>query len=522
MMAVRTKAAIVLASQALSAAVAYGSLILIGRLFLPLSFGSYAYAFGLTSLFVLLSDLGLNYVHQRNVAMGLPIGPSLGVFMRLRLAFLAALLLLALLAWVVLPAIVVSILRTTTPLVLAWLMILQVMVILRAFLEGTWQAQQLVHRVEGLRLLESGLTLAFLANAGLLLAAVNGWRPPLAQVGMAWAEALHLVGPFTVEQGALLIAGSYTAAKLVCLLVALVWWLGDGWVRLPWDKALARDFIKLSIPLSVTALLSLVITSFDIVALGITWDAEEVAYFGIAQRLGMVGLLIGISIASVLFPRYAQLHALGDKAGLDHTFHMAQRYLVLIAAPIAAAMLALPAQGLNVTVGPNYGASVAPLRWLAAWAFVMTLATPLQSRVMAEGRARTLLIVAAIGAGVVVVLNLVLVPHALLGFGAAGAAAATFVAGLACYAYLRHWSYQTHGTALWGVHLWRVLVAAGLTGALWWAAGRVVPHLLQYAWQLLVIGLAGLILYVLLLALLREVGRDDWQMVSRIMNRHGR
>lgn len=517
-MRVRTKAAIVLSSQALSALVAYGSVVVIGRFFLPASYGAYAYAFGLTTLLLLLSDIGLTTVHQRNIAMGHAVGPSLGVLLRIRLVLLIALVLGSLVVLVLLPGLASRALHATTLGVLAWVIAIQAVTIARSFIETTWQAQQRVHLVEALRILDAGISVAVLANAGLLLAAVQGWTPPLVAVGETWARLLHVTGPLSVEQGAMLIAGSYTAAKLACLGVGLWWARREDWRLGPWDGVLARQFLRLAIPLSIVSLLAVVTNSLDVVAVGLFWDAREVAFYGMAQRLGMVGLLIGISVASVLFPRYAQLHALGDKEGLDSTFRAAQRFLLLVAAPVAAAMLAMTPQGLYATAGPAYNASIAPLRWLAAWAFVMTLSSVIQTRVMAEGRLRPLLMVAALGAALDLVLNLLLVPPSLGGLGANGAAATTFASGVACYAYLRLWSHRTHGTALWGVHLWRVLAAAAVTGLLWWSAGRLFPAtLLDHAWELLVAGILGLFAYAGFLVLLGELGREDWSVLRRLV-----
>jgi O-antigen/teichoic acid export membrane protein len=209
------------------------------------------------------------------------------------------------------------------------------------------------------------------------------------------------------------------------------------------------------------------------------------------------------------------LHARGDKEGQDATFRAAQRFLVLIAAPLVAAMIALPTNGILVTLGPAYLESATPLRWLAGWALFMTLSQPVSTRLMAEGHNRVLVVAIALNAVSDIVLNVLFIPR----WGPTGAAATTLVSALLGFAYLRAWSLRAHGTPLWQPGVVRTLAAAAVTGLTWWSAAQALPpSWLDHAWELIVAGIAGLVMYVGLLAALREVTAEDARIVARVVH----
>ncbi len=513
---VRTKAAIMLASQATSAIVAYGSLLIVGRFFEPASYGMFAFALGASGLLAFFTDIGVSLAYQRAVAGGAAPRTLFGVMLRLRLALTGMAGLVGLsLWWLAGVNLETRVSDATTWHVLAIVAFFQVFVLIRTTVESTWMAQQRIHLVEGLRLVDSVSVLFLLSNAGLLLAALNGWSPPFVAVGTLWADLLGLHEPLGLEGAAMLIAGSYAAAKLLGLGIALRWARRDELRLTAWDPMAARRLIRSALPLALALAVAGIVTSNDVVMLGYFWGAVEVAQYAAAQRLAGISLLAGGSVAALLFSRYAELHSQGDKAGTDSTFRAAQRFIVLIAAPLVAAMVALPQNGLLATVGPGYVASTTPVRWLAGWALFSTLSQPVVTRLMAEGHNRVLVIAVVLNAGSDVVLNLLFIPH----WGPSGAAATTLVSAGIGYAYLRFWSKRAHGTPLWEPGVFRTLFAALLVGVIWWVAGQSLPTTwLDNAWELLVAGILGLMVYVGFLLLLKEVGPEDGRIVARLFH----
>ena len=504
------KATLVLLSNLAGAGLGYASLLLIGRYFAPDSYGAYLFALSITGVVAVISNLGLGIAHQRHVAQGVDVGTAFGVLARLRIAVAVPVLglgILAYLVWAALHEHPVTDATTTT--VLAVALTIQVFSGLRQSLFDTWQGQQRVHLVEGAKVADTGLVVLLLSNAALMVAHLQGRWEVVPGIGAFWADLLGFEAAPTLAEGAVILATSYLIAKGVSLLVALAWWFRDGIRPGAWDRALARSYLRLAMPFALVGSLALILQYTDTLLLGFTWTDREVGLYGVAQRLASLCLLGALAVGTVLFPRFAQLHAAGDLAGEQATFGKAERYLLLLVVPIAAAFVALPREGLHIAVGDQYLPSAVPLQLLALWALVGTAEQPMTSRMMGAGQAKLLVRSAGLNVGANVVLNLVLVPPAAMGLGPTGAALATLVSTTMSYVYVRHVSRRMHGIPWVSLHQVRILFAGAAVGTGWWVAAQAMPEAFLRVWHLAAWGVVGGVAYLALLAVLGELHRRD-------------
>jgi O-antigen/teichoic acid export membrane protein len=514
------KATLVLLANTGGAVLGYVALLLIGRYFHPASYGAYLFAFGMTGLFALVSTLGLGTAHQRHVAQGLDPGVAMGVLVRLRLltgAAAAALFFVAYWVWTSFHEEAIT--DASTPLVVLLVLALQMLSAARQVLLDTWVGQQRVHRVEVVRLIDTALSVLLLANAAALLARLQGRWEVLPWLGAFWSRTLGMEAAPDFADAALLLVACYLLAKLATLLLAWLWSLRDR-VRLgPWNTALALSYVRLALPFALMGALTLVLQYTDSIMLGFFWTSNEVGLYGAAQRLAGVALLASLAVSGVLFPRFAQLRAQDDPAREAATHAKAERYLGLLCVPLAAAMVALPREGLHVLVGDAYLAAAGPLRILAAWAVVATFAQPLLARFMAAGNVRVLLRATALNAGGNALLNLLFIPEGGLGLGLGptGAALATLLSTLIVYAYLRVMAHRRLALP-WASPAQARIVAAGLllSAALLGARDWLGPGAFARVWHLAGWGLAGLALYVVALLALRELHGRDLEFLRKV------
>lgn len=512
------KATLAILSNVAGAGLGYVALLLIGRYVAPAAYGAYLFAVSLTGFFALLSNLGLGAAHQRQIAQGVEPGRALGVLLRLRLAIGLALAVLAFAlyaAWSWLNGSPFT--DATTPLVLGLAVVLHTVAAGRQLLLDTWQGQQKVHRVEVMRQLDTAVALLLLANLALLVAHLQGRWEIVPRVGEFWAGRLDLQAPPSDAEAALLLGACYVLAKTVTALLAWLWFLADRITISGWDPALARALLRTAGPLAAMGALVLVLQYTDTLMLGYFWTSREVGLYGTAQKLAGLGLLGATAAGTVLFPRFAQLHAAGDAPAQAATFANAQRYLLMLVLPIAAGLLALPRETLHIAVGDAYLGAVAPLRWLAAWSIILVLEQPLASRLMAEGHGRLLVHSASLNAGSNVVLNAVFIPSWGLGLGAEGAALATFVSTAVSYLYLRGRSRTLYGIGWLDGHQVRLpLAGAALAGFWMLAQAWAGPVAFDRVWELAGWGVAGALLYAAALAVVGEVRRQDLAFLRRV------
>lgn len=506
------KASFVFAANLAGAALGYAGLLVIGRYVEPAAYGLWLFGFGASGLFAVLSNLGLGQAHQRHVAQGVAASRALGVLVRLRLLVglaLVALFLGGAAAWAWLhegPPLTDA---TTVP-VLAVAVLVHLLAGSRQVLLDTWLGQQRVDRVESLKLADTAIAVVLLGNVALLLAHLGGRWEVVPGVGAFWAGVLGFDGPPTLGQAALLVAACYAIAKALTLAAGAALSLRDHERAGRWDGELARSYVRLALPLAASGALVLVLQYTDTLLLGFFWTAREVGLYGSAQRLSSLGLLAATAAVTVLFPRFAQLHAQGRTDAMDRLCAQAERYLLLVTVPVASAMVALPQEGLHVAVGDKYLAAARPLQALALWALVTVATMPLGARLMAEGRTRLLVVSAGLNAGLNVAFNLVLIPTWGFGLASTGAALATLLSTSLSYVYLRVQARRTYAAAPRPARA-RILLAGGLAAAAWAGARDALgPAWFDRVWELAGWGLAGGLLYLGVLAATGGMTAKDW------------
>lgn len=508
-MLVGRKVAFVLAANVAGAVLGYGALLVIGRAFEPEAYGSFVFASSLAGLYGLATTLGLGTAHQRLVARGVPEDRVLGTAARLRLAMMAGGAVAVLAALLALQALGRPLTDATTPAVLAAALAIQVVSMGRQLLAETWGGRQAVARIEAGRVLDAAVFLALLANAGLLLRHLSGGWPPVPGIGAWWAGVLGWDGPPTAERVALLLAACTILAKAASLVASALWALRDGIRVGPYDGAVARELWAFGLPLALTAAIGLIVQYTDVVLLGFFWTAREVGMYGTAQKLGVLAGLVATAAAGVLLSRFAQLSGAGDRAAEDRTFARAEHWMLLVVAPLAAALAALAPQAIHIAVGDRYLGGATALRILALVAFVSAMQTPLVARFMGHGLTRPVVVAGTVNAVANALFNLVLIPRGLLGLATAGAALATLASHVIASAVLRRRGRATFGVAWFPPATLRISAAAGLVGLVAWQAAVRWPHAVDRVWELAGWGVAGLAAYTALLVALRALDRDD-------------
>lgn len=515
-MQVGRKITLVIASNVLGALFGYGALLVIGRAFDPAAYGSFLFATGIAGLFSLATTLGLGSAHQQLVARGLPHETILGTAGRLRvLLVLLGLLLTAGFAWGLATFDGPRLTDATTPLVLAGAFAIQILAMARVFLAESWIGLQNVGRPEFTRLVDAGLLLLLLANAGILVRTLAGQWTPLEGIGHWWAGVLDLTQPLEAAQAALLLVACTLLAKLVALLIAVALAVRDGFRFGPYDAAIARRLWSFALPVALSGVIWIVAQYTDVVLLGYFWTSREVGLYGVAQKLAVLAGLAAAAASGVLFSRFSQLSAQQDRHREDRTFREAERWVLLVVAFCVAALVALARPGIHIAVGDPYLPAATTVQLLALATFAFALQVPLTARFMGHGETRILVIAGLVNALVNVALNLIFIPRAGLGWGPAGAAAATALSNLTAWLVLRGHANRRFGTTWLDAPIARTAAAATLVGAGWWQAATWWPEWFLRVWHLGFWGIAGGLAYLGLLALLGGIRRADIQFLRR-------
>lgn len=509
------KASLVLAGQAVGAGMGYLIILLVGRYIEPAAYGAFAFALAIFGFLSIVTSLGFGEAHVHFIARGVDPLRALAVYTRVRLALVTTAVAIAAVVLLFLSG--TTLLTDTTVPILAAALAIQTIGNLRQVAFDHWMGQERVNRVELARTFDTSLALIGVAVLGLALAGSRGRWTPVGPVAPWLADVFGIPpGGMPAFEVGFAFALAYLVAKAISLLPVAWWWGRDRLRIASWDPALARQYVSYALPLALAAAPAVVLTYTDTVMVGFFRSDAEVGHYGVAQRLTQVAVLASLAVATPLLPRFSALLQSGDKAEARRILHMSERYLLLLAMPVAAVLATLPGPALHILVGDQYLGAAGPLRFLAVWAVVFAATTPARAKVLGSGQASANLIAGLLAVGLNVPLNLLLIPRFGFDLGGTGAAIGTVVATIASGAYLRHRMQRDLGVPAWDGVLFRLTIAAAGASLFWWVSWTYLPETFGRFWQFAAWSLAGALVFAGLAALMGMLGREDLRILTRL------
>jgi O-antigen/teichoic acid export membrane protein len=184
-----------------------------------------------------------------------------------------------------------------------------------------------------------------------------------------------------------------------------------------------KYWIAASMPLVLAEGLYLVLLNTDIVLLGYFVDPDHVGIYFAATRIVNLIVFIYFAVAALAVPKFSELHAAGDKAGLQTFVHNIIQW-IFWPTLAAAAIILLGGKFALGLFGQDFSAGF-PLLAVLMLGFIARASTgPIEYLLNMTGHQNITSAVYGGAALLNIALNLVLVPH----FGLMGAATATATA----------------------------------------------------------------------------------------------
>lgn len=375
----------------LAALLAFVTSVVLARSLGPEGYGTFAYVLSWTAVLGTLAGLGVERIVVREISAcrerGV-LGPGRALVRDTSLGALGAGVLIIAVAWAV-----ISLLDLPGGLVLAFFLALPLVV-----LEPLSRLR--LAALQGLgRVVESQIPELLVRPTLLLLGVLTAWvtlPPPL-------------------QPEAVLI--------LAVLAAAAGWLLGEGLLRRQVSgtpPAPPPPWLALAAPLLLVQVLHVITNRADLILLGIFREVGEVGVYNVAARLADILGMALIASNFVLAPRLAAAWTRGDMAEAQTLLTRTTRGVALASGAIA---LALAASGPLVLhlYGPEFAEAFLPLLLLMGGRVVSAGFGGVGIVLVTAGEEKGLLGGIAAGAGVNILLNLLLIPP----LGAIGAAMAT-------------------------------------------------------------------------------------------------
>lgn len=239
-------------------------------------------------------------------------------------------------------------------------------------------------------------------------------------------------------------SGIYLAATLLVLLASYLLWRRSVPSSAPTAaKTLGwRELFGTAMPVYGSAMADVVMTFADVLILGIFVSTAEVGIYTAAARTALLTRFLLLATGAVVAPRFAALHAAGDKAGLAKLAVRSTMLTTASTVPLLLIFIVFPEPVLSM-FGPQFVTGAQVLMILTIGQFVNAATGPCGYLLNMCGYHRIEGRIAVAGALLTVGLCFALIPF----WGLAGAAAANAIATAAC-------------------NLWRVYVARSRFGIL--------------------------------------------------------
>lgn len=290
-----------------------------------------------------------------------------------------------------------------------------------------WVAETVGGQADGARLavllLAVLLPLTTLSDTVLAGTRGHGTMVPTVALDSLARPLLQLAGvALTVGGGSVAVVAGVWALPWALSAVLGGWWLSRLGRDLPArgarpDADTWRTFWRFTGPRAVTSVVAIALQRLDIVLVGVLAGPAQAAVYTAATRFLVVGQLVGTAISNAAQPALAGLLAVDDRVGARHLYQSATAWIVLLAWPLYLLAAVFAEEVLGV-FGPGYAAGRPVVLVLAGVMLVATACGMVDMLLTMAGRTTATLVNSLAALGVMLTLDLLLIPR----FGILGAA----------------------------------------------------------------------------------------------------
>ena len=269
-----------------------------------------------------------------------------------------------------------------------------------------------------------------------------------------------------------------------------------------------RRIVRFAFPVSLFALALAAFLNLDIFFVkALLGSNEQVGFYTAAAVLVKVPYLLLFGLSSALFPSVAR--SLKDPANSEAKFYIERslRYALLIVTPIAFVTAATSKELVSLLYTSHYLPAAEPLRILMFGYVFASLFLMASTIIMAVGKPKITMGLAFLMVGIVVVLNYTLIPR----LGLSGAALATLLAGFIGTSGGLAFIFRRFG------RLMNLMSPVKIVGA---SVAISLPSVfldIGGVWLLIYYGIL-IVLYGVVLALLKEVGAEEWSVLRGVFD----
>jgi len=292
-------------------------------------------------------------------------------------------------------------------------------------------------------------------------------------------------------------------------------------VRWP-SRKLLSEYRRFAGPLLIPSLLSPQPVSMAAVFVQLFWNLQQAGYYYSSYRIVSVFVVLGGSVAIVIFPKISELHSEGKSLEIISHAADAERLLAFVLSPVAVFMMVYASGVIHILLSNSFLGAVPTTIVLAIWLYIASISTVKSNLIPATDRPRLSGRIATVSALFSLALMIILIPPSLKGvklfaLSSLGAAIALTGGAVATFVLSNHYSNKLAGTRFeWRIILFPVL--ALISDIIVIPLTDVFPTLAWKWYTGLLFILLSSGIYLLISLLMRAVHREDIRLLLNALN----
>lgn len=486
--------------------------------FAPEALGTIAFAMSFVSFFNVVTNLGFNSAHIKRVSEGKDFGTCMGTYAFIKVILVSVMTILVLGSIFVWKNLLHNdFYDATTESVLIVVLFYTVFSELRYIALKTFKGTKEIAKLQITNIFENIVKLPLtiiVVIAGVSITGVASISP----VG-AWPEFLEPLRHFISTHAIGSLAMTYVVGSFASFFVG-IWLLRKyTWKKPSWKYF--KSYFAFALPMAIISIVSVISTNINKIMIGFFWTSTEVGYYFAVERVLMFVSIFYYSVSYVLFPTISECHSSNNLLEIKKTVRLAERYISMVMIPPIALIIVFVTPVIEIVLSSSFLPASPILIILLMETFITGITIPYLNLVSGINRPKILAILGGSICVTSVALNFLFVPKdgLLSSFGingATGAAIATVLSLLINFFGVRIAAKKMTGIKLLQSHTIRHVAAGLVMGIVLYYIKALTPAVHWYI--LLGFAALGLGVYLIVLYLLREFNKDDFNFFIDIIH----
>jgi O-antigen/teichoic acid export membrane protein len=196
------------------------------------------------------------------------------------------------------------------------------------------------------------------------------------------------------------------------------------------DRGLAKQYFKISLPVMVMGISTMVILYLDRIMLQYYTNAEQVGYYAAGYKIGSLVLMIASSIGLIFFPLFSKAASEGDFQYIKKTIDKFEKFSFLFIMPVVIFLSLYSDVIIKLLLGVQYLNSIPIMTIINLAMFLMVLNMPYGNVITGMGFFKLSAIINLLNLFLFAILILILPNPKIFNLGATGVAITVFVSNL--------------------------------------------------------------------------------------------